>query len=326
MPATLREIRANREQYYNERETSERLHFSPGSLQRLAAHDLLHPINFHRPHGNYYLRHEVDMFHKQLLKGEWLRIKPAADLAEVPMYVLQQACRNNLVQYIELGSALRLFARQEVLRFKELMSNKYVGLNEAAQILGVNKVTAWRWANFGRLSTARVGTKWRRYRRSEVERLKVLRGKEWLTLGETAELMGCAPSEVRWMVKKGFIPTQEVNGVTCCHGPTADSLTLRTLRALSESSFPTASQLPSLAKEIILRLGEVGGAVYSREGRAAKLLADSLHAEVNRVKNCLYQLSKKSLVGYEFTPGRGIVEVWLRPSGEKELALIEPSE
>ena len=326
MPATLKQIRANRELYYNEREASERLHFAPESLQRLAAHDLLHPTNFHRPYGNYYLKQEVDLFHKRLLKGEWLRIKPASELAEVPMYVLQQACRNNLIEYLELSSTLRLFDRSEVIRFKELMSDKYVGLNEAADILGVNKVTAWRWANFGRLSTVRVGTKWRRYRRAEVERLKALREKEWLTLGETAELMGCAPSEVKWMVRKRFIPTQEAKGKTLYHGPTADGLTLRTLKALSESSYPTASQLPALAKELILRLGEVGGAVYSREGRAVKQLADAIHAEVNKVKSCLYQLSKKSLIGYEYTPGRGVVEIWLKPSGEKELALIEPSE
>lgn len=49
--------------------------------------------------------------------------------------------------------------------------NKYYTVSEAANRLGVNKVTVQRWLSDGKINYIQIGTGWRRIPQSEIDRV-----------------------------------------------------------------------------------------------------------------------------------------------------------
>src|SRR5919204_6841242 len=60
----------------------------------------------------------------------------------------------------------------------------YYGISEAARLLGVNRVTVWRWVAAGRLPVWRVGPRTVRVRREDLQRLLVRAGRDAPSLHE----------------------------------------------------------------------------------------------------------------------------------------------
>ena len=52
-------------------------------------------------------------------------------------------------------------------------SRSYYSISQAAELLGVSRVSIWRWVRAGRLSVVRLGHRTARIKREDLERLPV---------------------------------------------------------------------------------------------------------------------------------------------------------
>ena len=147
---------------------------------------------------------------KQIQQGLLRTCEQAASELGRSAATLSNWAAEGLVTTVDLGEGCYLIPRKTVDRIAEYLSDRYVGLCEAAQLLGVNKATLWKWSNNGRVRHVEFST--RRYPRDYIISLRRLREERWLTSGQAALLLSTTREEIWQMTREGVITPSEVGG------------------------------------------------------------------------------------------------------------------
>jgi excisionase family DNA binding protein len=152
------------------------------------------------------------------------------------------------------------------------VEHDYYSITQAAAVLGVSRVSVWRWISDGRLSASRLGHRTTRIRREDLERL----------------LLEVRPSTPRsWLVKRQVEPPYGPHPTELQLVPGADWRDMRTSEHFVQ--FYEADEfLQEAVSEFIgeaLRAGDAGVVVATqphRDGIQARLLASGLNLELAR--------------------------------------------
>lgn len=187
------------------------------------------------PANEVWRMHRAVHRHEALVQsGEYLPIRQASEDFGFSCSTLRTWCKTGILEHELTYSGDHLIGLAGLKRMYRLLSPEYVGLNEAAALLGVHKVTVWRWTKAGRLHPVPVTKKWKRYRRDEVDRIWFLRRQEWLTVKQMAELLMADVEEVEFLASQCIITSRFIRGNALYWVPSAEPLLARSLKILAQ--------------------------------------------------------------------------------------------